>query len=61
MAEVTAKPESGVTVREFPGMSTKIDRHDLPTGMSQVQVNMQSYFDGKMTVRSGYRVVKFEG
>lgn len=60
MAEISEKPKSGVVIREFSGMTTKADRHDLPTGMAQVQVNAMSNYEGRLDVRLGYRVVKFE-
>lgn len=47
-------------IRDFPGLATAADPHDLPPGAAEEQLNVQSGRPGTLEVRPGYRVVTFE-
>jgi hypothetical protein len=49
-----------VEIRDFPGYINNLDSMDLPPGAGQTQVNVTSQIQGKLTVRKGYQIVKFE-
>lgn len=54
------KPKSAYDAKDFPGIQLQADAHDLPPGMSQDQINIQSDQEGAMRVRLGCRLVTFD-
>lgn len=52
--------EGAVVMRDFPGLATNIDPHDLTPGSAQVQVNVTSNRPGELRTREGWRRVKFD-
>lgn len=54
------KPRRAVEINQFPGLVTDTDRHDLPNGAAQVQVNVTSSTGNELNVRRGFRQVNFE-
>lgn len=46
--------------RDFPGLITNSDPHDLPQGAGVDQVNITCIRPAVLTVRPGFRVVTFE-
>ena len=47
-------------LRDFPGLMTNVDPHDLPPGSAQVQINVVSIVAGELQVRQGIKEVQFE-
>jgi len=52
--------QTAVDVRQFQGMFSNADPHDLPPGMSVVQVNAAVIIVGQLQVRRGLRELKFD-
>jgi hypothetical protein len=57
---VPGEPQETLAIRDFPGLNTKGDRDDIPSGASVIQVNLMSTRPGVLQVRPGMREVKFE-
>lgn len=53
-------PEAEVRMRDFRGMATDIDPHDLDPGVSQDQLNIEHLRPGVLSVRGGMRKINFE-
>jgi hypothetical protein len=53
------RPKAQVTIRNWGGLITKMDRRDLPPGAGQIQVNAQSRTSGQLQIRRGLRPVRF--
>lgn len=49
-----------VESRDFPGLVTNADPHDLVAGAGANQVNVASVVPGQLLVRLGYATVQFE-
>jgi len=49
-----------VEIRQFPGISTEVDAHDVPEGVSPRAVNCDSSEAGVLQNRKGFREVQFE-
>ena len=47
-------------IRDFPGLVTAADPHDLAAGAAEEQLNVQSGRAGTLEVRPGYKTVTFE-
>ena len=52
--------KQSVELRDFPGLVTNLDPHDLPPGAAQVQINVVSIVSGELQVRLGIKEVTFE-
>lgn len=53
-------PRSVVSIIDFPGMALELDARDLPPGVAEEQVNIDSNVAGQLSVRLGCRQVTFE-
>lgn len=53
-------PSDSVSIRDFPGLVSNMDPHDVPPGSGIVQVNACSLIPGQLTVRRGTAVLKFD-
>ena len=53
------KPQDQVRIKDFPGLATSLDPHDLVSGAAQVQSNAMSQAPGRLTVRRGYQKTTF--
>ena len=51
---------TAVEIRDFRGMSSILDPHDLPPGVSRVQVNVTATRMGELNVRRGLREVNYD-
>lgn len=47
-------------VRDWPGLATNADAHDITPGASVEQVNCAAIRQGELEVRQGYVPVTFE-
>jgi hypothetical protein len=54
------EPKNRVEMRDFVGLQSNLDRHDIPPGGSTAQVNAQCIRPGELRVRGGLRDVTFE-
>lgn len=54
------QPAATVEIKDFPGMVTESDEHDLAPGASPEQVNILSEDIGRMRSREGFRLCSFE-
>ena len=54
------KPLAMLPIRDFRGIMSNVDPHDLPPGAAVSQVNLVVIKVGEMRVRGGYRVVTFD-
>lgn len=45
---------------EFAGMTSNLDKHDIPAGGAQMQVNVNIVQPGTLRVRGGLREVTFD-
>jgi hypothetical protein len=52
---MATRPESRISVSEFPGLVNNTDPKDLPSGASIIQVNFGVRIDGLLTSRRGFR------
>lgn len=53
-------PKLGVArIREFRGLVTNADPHDLPPGAAQVMDNITTLVPGQLTVRKGHAETTF--
>jgi hypothetical protein len=52
--------DSAVAMRDFPGLVTNADPHDLKPGAAQVQVNVASSRPGELRAREGWRRLLFD-
>jgi len=52
--------ESIVQIKDFKGMASNYDPHDIEPGVSQEQINMNGLQRGRLEVRRGMRVLEFE-
>jgi hypothetical protein len=52
--------KQAVESRDFPGLVTNADQHDLVAGAGGNQVNISSVVPGELLVRLGYVRVQFE-
>jgi hypothetical protein len=53
-------PESQVIIRDFGGLISNEDPHDLPPGAAIKQVNAQSIRPGELRARPGTKIVQFD-
>ncbi len=53
-------PDSQVPMRDFSGLATYADPHDITPGAGRVQVNVVSSRPGELRVRQGYKRVTFD-
>jgi hypothetical protein len=58
---MSEEAKGGVVMRDFGGLVTNLDPRDLPPGVSDVQVNVNSRVGGELNVRRGLQEVKFDG
>jgi hypothetical protein len=49
-----------VVIGDFGGYEPNADPHDVPPGVSVLQVNAMSWKPGELRVRPGFRVVQFD-
>lgn len=49
-----------IEIRDWPGLVTNADAHDLPPGAATEQVNLQSSQAGVLEARPGFLFVAFE-
>lgn len=54
------EPKANVELKDFPGLITRIDPHDLAHGAARVQINATCIQPAALTVRPGYREIKYE-
>lgn len=54
------KPKAASDAADFGGLILVLDAHDLPAGTAQVQVNMKSDEQGRLTTRWGMLQVQFD-
>jgi hypothetical protein len=54
------RPVDRVAIRDFAGLATDSDPHDLPPGASREQVNVSAHRPGELQVRGGYRELQFQ-
>jgi hypothetical protein len=52
--------KSSVEHVEFAGMTSNVDKHDIPAGGAQMQVNINIVQPGTLRVRGGLREVTFD-
>jgi hypothetical protein len=52
-------PDQRVSMRDFPGLVTASDPHDIPLGAGVRQINAQSMQPGELRVRRGTQVLKY--
>lgn len=55
------QPEAEVRHRDFSGMASNVDPHDLEPGKSQTQTNVEHTRPGVLSIRRGMRKISFEG
>jgi hypothetical protein len=53
-------PIAKQTAREFPGMVSNLDPHDLPAGAMTLQVNLLPRRPGTLETRGALRLLRFE-
>ncbi len=53
------EPRNPTSMRDFRGLFTNADPHDIPPGASTEQTNIQCLKPGELTVRKGTRPVIF--
>jgi hypothetical protein len=51
---------TAVPIRDFPGLVSNADAHDIPPGAAQVQVNATGQRPGELAVRPGFRRLRFD-
>ncbi len=49
-----------VSIKQFAGMATNVDRTDIKPGVSVIQVNVNATKVGQIEVRGGLRPLRFE-
>ena len=54
------KAETAVAVRNFRGMASNIDPHDVESGHAVEQVNVYSISLGELIVRAGLREITYD-
>lgn len=52
--------DNSVELRQFAGLILHTDRHDLPPGAAQKQINIRSDRPGELNVRRGMRLIQFD-
>jgi hypothetical protein len=57
---MATRPESRISVGEFPGLVNNEDPKDIPNGAAIVQVNFAVRIEGLLTVRRGFRIAAFD-
>jgi hypothetical protein len=53
-------PDDQVVIGDFGGFEPNADPHDVPAGVSIVQVNAMSWKPGELRVRPGFRSCTFD-
>lgn len=54
------KPLAAIEIREFAGLFSNIDPHDLQAGQAQVQTNLMCVRAGELVIRRGMRELVFD-
>lgn len=54
------RPDDRVVVRDFPGIDTSADPHDIEAGAATRQTNLVATRPGELRLRGGLRIVRFE-
>ena len=54
------KPVAAVVIRDFKGLMSNADRHDLPPGGAVKQVNVQTITEGELVTRGGIKKIRFD-
>lgn len=57
---IDEKPKAKIEIRQFAGLVTNQDQHDVQPGAAKAQVNVTVSRPDQLDVRKGYRVVRFE-
>jgi len=52
--------KSAVEIKDFNGMASNFDPHDLAPGVSREQINMNGLQRGQLECRRGTRIIQYD-